>query len=421
LTGLNLYIDYNQQQLEVASDDNSEISVCFPTVKETVSEGKTVIKSLKEKNWDYYSIPANTTNKPGAARVSIPLASVNSSKITYMEVVGDKTTTPVLLRFDAAASKLRVKYTAAEDYASSPEITVTSGKTTLGSGDLEFRTKQGRWTDFDEVDFKYFTQQGAELYIREKAVQANTITNDETGNTFLTGASQITLSGTDARYTLYQAGSFASTEVKLKIKKRASAPSASVKYSKDGFIVKKGCEYRFRSAYGTTVDETWTTMGEDDGTFLDKSDMTTAAAGVLEVRLSEDSGKPSKINTYEFDAIPKLNLSAETTDATTSVLDNSVVDAQGDVTLKAVTDKGILKLNNTSLEEYYVLFSTNYVSDAKQLASWRHSTPGAKIKSGKSLTLSKYKGKYVYVCTAANDKEKKWQSDYVLLGKVPTE
>jgi hypothetical protein len=427
--GINVYVDYGAQQLEVTSDDNNEIMVCFPTVKETVQSGVTTIKSIKEKKWDYYTFPAVTTKSDGTStkrKVSVPLAAVNPSKVTYVEIKGDVTETPVLLRFHAADSKLRAKYTAAESYGSDSmaEVLVTVGKKDeVDASRLEFRTTQGSWMEFDGVNVNYYTQRGADLYIREKAEKADMDTNEETGDTFLTGASHVTVSSTGDKYALYSAGSFAGTEVKVKIKKKSNAPSAQIKYSKDGFSVKKGCEYRFYTKNEKGVYE-YSDWEEAEETFLSRP--ADSSSGVLEVRKSSESGKPSKIGFYEYGAFSQVTTSKTASEVTadTGILENSTINVYEDVKLtelQATLDKGVLKLKNLSSSEYCVLCVSDYLTDAKKLAELRSLSPTARVKSGGMLSLTKYKDKYLYVAYAANDKSKKWQSDYVLLGKVTTE
>jgi hypothetical protein len=423
--------------LEVTSDDNNEIMVCFPTVKETVQSGVTTIKSVKEKKWDYYDLPMVTASSDGTSakrRVSVPLAAVNPSKVTYVEIKGDVTETPVLLRFAATDSKLRAKYTAAESYGSdsAAEVLVTAGKKEeVDPSRLEFRTTQGSWREFEGVNFSYFAQRGAELYIRERADKADMDTNEETGDTFLTGAAKVTASSTSVKYVLYSAGSFAGTEVKVKINKRSSAPSAQIQYSKDGFSVKKGCEYRFYTRNKTKNEKgeivyqyEYSDWEEAETNFLSRPE--DSSNGVLEVRKSSESGKPSKIGFYAYDAFPQVTTSKEASDMTadTGVLENTTLNVSGDVKLtelQATVDRGVLKLKNQSSSEYCLLFTSDYVTDTDKLAEMRSLSPTAKIKAGGTLTLKKYKGKYLYVGYAASDKSKKWQSDYVLLGKVTTE
>lgn len=358
---------------------------------------------LKAGAWEIYDMKdtvvkvdngqGGTTDKNYKA-VTIDLSSLNTQKDNYIQIRGDRNDDVIVYKIPATDKTLK------------PKFDLATGKVADAAhadAKYEYRTQYGAWEEYKaDTDLTLYQQRGATLYFRAIAATPANAADEP-----LTDATK----GSTKTFTAKTKTSLPGKEIKVKIAKRSGAPKAKISYTKNTVTVPKDVVYRvFSSGDATlpTFDETKVTANKEE-----VSDMATLrAGGSLEFYTKKANKANSLIAHYDF---PEQGAIAGEAGA-----DGSVVTATIDGITAAfdkVKDKYNLKITSSSTDKYEVFYDSATAPTA--------TTRGIKsLAAGKTLTLKDVKDdKLVWIRKAGDQKNSKWATEWVTMGKVvlPTE
>lgn len=407
---------------------DKEIMVSFPSVNSK--------KQLNCKSWDIYTqdnqvkmpdydVYGDWTASEDNMYWMIDLSFLNVTKDNYVMIKGSSSTDPTVLHFTPNKTKLKGTY----DFYNSI-LTFTGGKE---DASYEYRTQYGSWIDYDlqsnTVDWSVYEQQGTTIYFREKvALTENADKN--LGNL----TKQVMGEYPDG----YELGSFASKEIKVKIKKLSTGPKIKFDLTNRTAVIPDKCEYRILDDTNDWQQSIWYSS------YINPVYVPYREDCAVEIRQKGDAAKKkreTKITRYEFAAVREVQTATE---SSVSVVPSKTVSASGSELDGVVTEfyvtpqvtgdkiKGII-LNNNSDWAYEYALSDIMLSNPANLALPTYNVKPKKIKARSvtktgtkvaSVKISEKdcKDKYLYVRYAAvpgtSSAQNAWASDYVCLGMV---
>lgn len=402
----NIIIDYARQTLQVITTD-SEVMVAFPTVKVT----EDAITSVQVKKWDIYDSEYMQEQADETKVATVDLSSINTTKGGYVAVKTDATSEAYLIHFLPVHGKLSASYDLGDG-----TVTVVDRANDGNECDsmFEYRTQYGSWSDYNsyDVSLRFYEQQGASLYFREKCGYDDGDTYISSGR--LSGrtiADKIGIVPVAKEFVLYEAlSTFSGKELKVKIPKLAEGPTATFNYAKCTMTVKQGNLYRQNSEaafQNTPGNKAFTLTANADG-------------GILEVRkAAKTTAKKytpaSKITHYEYPPVRKMEIKEDANGYIGNKV-NKLTLVYNEATKK-------VDCSSTDADNTYLIWVVSPGGKAPTVGA-SGATTVKPPKSGTqtsvvSLSSKKFSaGSSVYVAYAADKKAMKWATEPVLLGVV---
>lgn len=304
-----VYLD-NQSYIHISENGDTKVSVSYPTMSK---------KGLSaDKNICTYDMTEDG--------VDVDLSTLNVTKTNYIKIVGNKNDDPIVLKIDPATTLGKATVS-----ASNGAITVgtkAAPTTPIAADKLQYATTTSNWENMEDMDSEMYLQLGATIRVRKEA--DDVILSDAT-----------VTDGTDVKsvgYKLYSLkGTFASKEIKAKIKKMANGPKVSIDLAKHTIKVPKKAQYRVNTAEG---NGTWTYVA--DGISLDETKFDITKKGAVDVRTAATDKKPaSKFTVAAYKAMYTFGVETDTNDTTgaTASLVSTASGVSAAVTGGAVTAK----------------------------------------------------------------------------------
>lgn len=425
-------IDYDNQKLTVrenaARERDLQIYFTVSSIKAAKLKndaGATVKKKvMTPSTWDVYDYDP-------AAGVVIDLSWMNRKKDNYIQLKGNKNTTPVTIKFPAALSKISASFDATNATVSMQNTTNKKQPIVINDAPIEYKTSYGKWNAYQGKDgeLSIFQMRGATLQFRLAAHQTEALHITDSSPKI----SEIVDAGGKG-IVIYQAGDLPGIEKKVSIKKRAKAPKISIDYAKHQFTLPKNTEYRVLS---DTLTNAWAETGAASRK-LNLSELAASINGntaVLELRTKATTAKPHSASCKVAFTMPSvLPIGTESSGvAPGQILENDIyynwvgiADDECDVAVAYVYQESTKKLTglqffNTTTDTYEIYVSKN--GEVPTPDATVH-TIRAKASENESDAETRISTRYVkngdriYIRKKAAPKKQVWSSYFAGLGKV---
>lgn len=409
-----LTLDFENQSFSFRSEGEGLVS--FDAVKVVGKGDSATLKWNEKAKWNTYDVTESENE--------VDLSSRKTTKDLVVAIQDVNDTAPIVFWIPADTSKYKGKY-------ESGSIKITDGGSTLTDDQLcqgnvavfEYRTENGIWKDYipNKTTLTMYEQEGALLYFRRKAVNV-----DSHGYT----SADEKLNQEDRRNvrTVSKAKEsyFASKEFKVKIAKKANAPSVGIDYNRQTIKVKDTMEYRTWKASGdpepSASEGKWTEVpsGVRELKMSDLFKYSVEYGGTVEVRIKANasSGKPaSKSCMFKFPEAPQFRSN-----------DFGVINKDGIVGGELPENGLIIKLfrkkgknyclfTGLNTDDTYEIYSKNPFesTQAKKIATVKAPGAGGKTEVTVSDTMVP-ENATVYILIAADKKKKLFRSNAVPAG-----
>ncbi|MDD7402620.1 MAG: hypothetical protein SO170_01845 [Butyribacter sp.] len=427
-------IDYDKQQLKIAESGtikDLEVSYAVATVKNVKkkgADGKYVTsKVMSATSWDTFDYKSGLV---------IDLSKLNRVKDNYIQLKGDKNTTPLVIKIPAVLTKVSAKFEPVGADVTLFNTTDKKNPVAIAGKTIQYRTTYSGWNTYSATDLSIYQASGATLYFRLAASTTQTLSAAASS---ATATDMVDAEG--KAINAYVVGTFPGVESKVVIGKRANAPKVSADYNKHQFTLPKGTEYRVATASKLNA---WTAASTTAVTKLNITDISTLVGSLtsatLEVRTAATKTKPeSKVCQFAFN-MPAETL-AKSTNSTANKSDSarlaydisanyvgasaSAKDITVSYVLNAKTKKYTgIKFTNTTADTYQIVIVENgAAAPAASVTTLKTVLPGKKNTTTneiteKETTITLQDNQQVYIRKIGNSKTKEWSSNFEGLGTV---